>query len=73
MVKIRFKNKEEDAKGFCELAKRIKLICLPNDVYEISEKSLRILDDLKIEYKILEREGFDYVCSKIRNPVASQV
>lgn len=73
MIRIKFNDKEADAKGSCELAKRIRVICLPDDTYEIPLRSLKILDDIKIEYHILRKESFDYAYSAIRNPVASQV
>ncbi|MBU0567496.1 hypothetical protein KJ693_03905 [bacterium] len=73
MVKIKFKDKEADAKGLCGLAKRMKVVCLPDDVYEISSRGLKILDTLNIDYQILKKEGFDYAYSAIRNSVASQV
>lgn len=73
MVRIKFKDKETDAKGLCELVKRMKVICLPDNVYEISLRGIKILDALKIDYQILKKEGFDYAYSAIRNSVASQV
>jgi len=73
MIRIKFKDKEDDAKGSCELAKRMRVICLPNDVYEIPPKGLKILDNLKTEYKILRRESFDYAYSAVRNSVAPQI
>ncbi|MBU2461307.1 hypothetical protein KKH65_00315 [bacterium] len=73
MIRIKFKDKKADEKGLCELAKRMKVICFPNDIYEISLNGLKVLDDLKIEYQIIKKESFDYAYSAIRNSVASQV
>ena len=73
MVKIKFKNEQDNIKGFCELAKRVRVLCLPDDIYEIGEKGLKILDDLKIKYEILQTEGFDYAYATIRNSIAVQV
>ena len=52
MARIKFRNNKDDARGFVELAKRVKVICLPDDEYEVSLKSLKILDELKIPYDI---------------------
>ncbi|MFH1561992.1 MAG: hypothetical protein ABIF11_01040 [Nitrospirota bacterium] len=73
MTRIRFKNEKDNIKGFCELAKRIRVICLPMDIYEIGERGLKILDDLKIRYEILQTEGFDYAYATIRSSIATQV
>lgn len=73
MIRIRFKNEKDNIKGFCELAKRVKVICFPNDIYEIGERGLSILDNLKIKYEILQTEGFDYAYATIRNSLATQV
>jgi hypothetical protein len=73
MVRIKFKDKEADAKGSCELAKRMKVICLPDNIYEVSAIGLEILDNLRIDYEVLRKESFDYAYSAIRNSVASQV
>ena len=58
MARVKFKNDKDDARGFVELAKRVRVICLPDDEYEISEKALSILDELDIPYSLLEIEGF---------------
>lgn len=73
MVRIKFINDKDNAKGLCELVKRVKVICLPDDIYEVGEKSLKILDDLNIKYKILQREGFDYAYATIRNSITAKI
>ena len=73
MVHIKFRNEGDDARGAYELARRVKVICLPGDTYEIAEQSLKILDDLGIPYDILETEGFDRAYSKIRDSAASKI
>jgi hypothetical protein len=73
MARIKFTNDKDDARGFVELAKRVRVICLPDDEYEISEKALSILDELDIPYFLLEIEGFDHVYGKIRNFTAAKV
>lgn len=73
MVRIKFKNDKDDALGSYELAKRMKVICLPNDVYEVSAKGLNILNDLNIDCQIIKREGLDYVRRAIRDTLTSPV
>jgi len=73
MVHIKFKNKSDDARGAHELARRVRVACLPGDTYEIAEQSLKILDDLGIPYTILETEGFDRAYGKIRDSAASKI
>jgi hypothetical protein len=71
MVKIKFQNPEEDARGALELAKRFTVICLPQDIYEVPEAALAMLDELHLPYCLLETEGFDYAVRALRNPLAS--
>ena len=71
MVKIKFQNPGEDARGALELAKRFTVICLPQDIYEVPEAALSMLDELHLPYCLLETEGFDYAVRALRNPLAS--
>lgn len=68
MVKIKFQNPKQDAQGALELAKRFRVICLPEDVYEIPTAALTVLDELHLAYRILETEGFDHAVRALRNP-----
>lgn len=70
MVKIRFKNDADDAAGVLALAKRFKVICLPDDTYEVPDQALSLLDSLNLSYHLLETEGFDRAIRTLRNPVA---
>lgn len=69
MVKIRFAEKDK-ARGLVELARRMKVICLPDDEYLIAEANLRLLDNLGLTYEVLETEAFDSAIRKIRNPAS---
>ena len=71
MVKIKCQNPGEDAQGALELAKRITVICLPRDTYEVPEAALAILDGLHLAYCLLETEGFEHAVRALRNPLAS--
>jgi len=57
MVKIKFQNPAQDARGALELAKRFTVICLPEDTYEVPAVALAVLDQLQLSYQILETGG----------------
>lgn len=62
MVKIQFTNETEQAKRFVALARKVRVVCLPNDPYEVAKSPLKILDDLGISCQVLTEEGFDHAC-----------
>lgn len=66
MVRIRFAEQDK-ARGLVELARRMKVICLPDGEYLIAEPNLSLLDQLGLTYDILGTEGFDSAIRKIRN------
>ena len=53
MVKLRFKNEADDAAGVLALAKHFKVICLPDDIYEVPDQALTLLDTLNLSYILL--------------------
>jgi len=53
MVKLRFKNSADDAAGALALAKHFKVICLPDDIYEVPDQALTLLDTLQVSYILL--------------------
>jgi hypothetical protein len=67
MIKIRFKDASDDARGALELAKHFRVICLPDDTYEVPEDAINILDKLNISPQILQTEGFDNALRTLRN------
>jgi hypothetical protein len=73
MVKFRFTNKADDAAGSLELAKRFRVICLPDDVYEAPDQVLPLLDSLHRSYAVLETEDFDHAIRALRNLVTLQI
>ncbi|MBM4045410.1 MAG: hypothetical protein FJ279_09865 [Planctomycetes bacterium] len=72
MARIRFAEKDR-AEGLVALARRIKVVCLPDDQYLIAEANLRLLDDLGLTYEVLAVEGFDSAVRKVRNTAAAKV
>lgn len=73
MVRIKFNGTENDAVGFLELSKRISVVCLPEDTYEIPFSALEILDSLNIPYTVIETEGFDNAIRKIRDTASAKI
>ncbi len=72
MVKIRFAEKDK-ARGLVELARRVKVICLPDDEYLIAQPNLSLLDKLGLAHEILGKEGFDSAIRKIRNTASAEI
>ncbi len=56
MVRIKFKSRQDQVNGFYELATKARIRSLPNEVFEISDRHLRILDDAAIAYEIVQRQ-----------------
>ena len=73
MVRIKFKGTENDAIGFLELSKRIRVVCLPEDTYEIPFSALAMIDSLNIPYTVIETEGFDNAIRKIRATASAKI
>lgn len=73
MVRIKFKDTKNDAVGFLELSKRIRVVCLPDDTYEIAFSALDILNALNIPYEVIETEGLDNVLRKIRDTASAKI
>jgi hypothetical protein len=72
MARIRFAEKDK-ARGLIELARRIKMICLPNDEYLIAKQNLNLMEKLGFTYEVLGTEGFDHAIHKIRNSAPVKV
>lgn len=72
MVKIRFAEGDK-ARGLVEVARRIKVVCLPDDEYLITEPNLNLLDQLGLGDEVLGTEGFDSAIGKIRDITPAQV
>ncbi len=56
MVRIKFKTKQDRINGFYELATKGRGRGLPNDVFEIAGRYLKILDDAGIAYEIVQTD-----------------
>lgn len=73
MVKIKFTDPARRAEWFVALAKRVRVICFADDIYEIPKTALSILGEAGIGYQVLAEEGFDRACRALRNPVAPKI
>lgn len=55
MVRIRFKTKQDQVNGFYELATKGRGRSLPNGIFEIADRYLKILGDAGVAYQIIEK------------------
>ena len=60
MVKIQIPERSDRVKSLVELARRGRVICLPEDVFVVPEPALELLRSLGVSYLELGRGGFDY-------------
>jgi hypothetical protein len=56
MIRIKFKTKRHQINGFYELATKGRARGLPNDVFEVATRYLKILDDAGIGYEIVQAD-----------------
>lgn len=73
MVKIQIPDKGNSAKASVEMARRGRIICLPDDVYVVPEPALEFLRTLGVNFTELDRGGPGYAEEALRNPLASRV
>jgi hypothetical protein len=57
MARIKFKTKQDQVTGFYELATEGRGRSLPNGVFEIADRYLKILDDAGVAYQVIETNG----------------
>lgn len=72
MIRIKFAE-SDNALGLMDLARRVKVVCLPHDEYLIALPNLGLLDQLGLQYQVLETEGFDSAISKVRGSARGYV
>ncbi len=56
MIRIKFKTKQDQINGFYELATKGRARGLPNGIFEIAARYLKILDEAGIVYEIVQIE-----------------
>jgi hypothetical protein len=67
MVKIQIPSREDRIKCLVELARRGRVVCLPDDVFIVPEPALALLQSLGVQVTELGRGGFDYAEKALRD------
>ncbi len=70
MVKIQISERGDRAKSLVEMARRGRVVCLPDDAFIVPEPALELLQSLGINYQELGRGGFDYAEKALRDSLA---
>ena len=70
--RIRFKNESDRAKAVVDLARRARIVGLPDLVYEVSHRGRQILDELGYAYDVIDSEGFDGLVDTVRSAAAAK-
>jgi hypothetical protein len=73
MVKIQIPEREDRAKSLVEMARRGRIVCLPEDVFVVPEPALDLLRSLGVNYVELGRGGLDYAEKALRDSLAAHV
>jgi hypothetical protein len=73
MVKIQIPDRADRVKCLVELARRGRVICLPDDVFIVPEPALELLRSLGVHHTELGRGGLDYAEKALRDSLAAQV
>lgn len=73
MVKIHIPERSDRARSLVEMARRGRVICLPDDQFLVPEPALELLQSLGVTYQELSRGGHDYAEKALRDPTAAHV
>lgn len=73
MVKIQIPERADRVKSLVELARRGRIVCLPEDVFIVPEPALELLTSLGVGYVELGRGGLDYAEKALRDSLAAHV
>ena len=68
IIYIKFNSKEDQVKGYYELATKSKVISFPNEGYGVPLSGLQILDELHISYRRATDDEVTISHGQIRNP-----
>jgi hypothetical protein len=58
MVKIQVPDRSDREKSLVEMARRGRVVCLPDDVFIVPDPALKLLQSLGVNYQELGRGGF---------------
>lgn len=75
-VKIKFEDPEDKAKVFISLIRLSKVVIVKEEdaeVFIVPRKSLAILDQEEVRYKVLGELGYDGVIQALRNARTPQI
>ena len=70
-INIKFLTEADRARGFFELAKYAGIGSLPGQVYQVPVQSLKVLDQLHIDYRRATDAEVKDAHDQIRNPTAA--
>jgi hypothetical protein len=73
MVKIQIPDRADRVKCVLELARRGRVICLPDNVFIVPEPALELLSSLGVVSIELGRGGLDYAEKALRDSLAASV
>jgi hypothetical protein len=73
MVKIQVPDRNDRVKCLVEMARRGRVVCLPDDVFIVPEPALELLRSLGAHWVELGRGGLDYAEKALRDSLAAQV
>ena len=68
IIYIKFQSKEDQVKGYYELAMKHKVLSLPNEVYGVTLPGLQFLEELHISYRRATDDEVTTSHGQIRNP-----
>jgi hypothetical protein len=72
-VKIQIPEREDRVKCLVELARRGRVICLPDDVFIVPEQALELLRSLGVRFIEQGRGGLDYAEKALRDSLTADV
>ena len=67
---VKFSSREDQVRGFYELATRARVTSLPGGIYSIPASALALLDSEGIAYQRATESEVEEANGQIRNPVA---
>ena len=73
MVKIQISSREDRVKCLIELARRGRVVCLPDDVFIVAEPALELLQSMGVQVTELGRGGVDYAEKALRDSLAAHL
>jgi hypothetical protein len=73
MVRIRFADDAESARGIASIMRRGKVVCLPENTFIVPAPAIQVLDELGVSFQVVDEEGVDGVVSSLRDPTSAAI